>query len=49
VRNISKIATEKQAKLIHISTDYVFIGEKKFHLSYTEDDKTEPINLYGGK
>jgi len=47
VRNISKIATEKQAKLIHLSTDYVFNGEKNTHLSYTEDDKTEPINLYG--
>jgi len=47
VRNISKIATEKQAKLIHLSTDYVFNGGKNTHLSYTEDDKTEPINLYG--
>jgi len=47
VRNISKIAVEKRAKLIHISTDYVFNGEKNTHLSYTEDDKTEPINLYG--
>ncbi|MBU2496288.1 MAG: dTDP-4-dehydrorhamnose reductase [Candidatus Omnitrophica bacterium] len=47
VRNISKIALEKQAKLVHISTDYVFNGEKNKHLSYTEDDKTEPINLYG--
>ena len=47
VRNISKIAREKQAKLIHISTDYVFNGEKDTHLSYTEDDKTDPINLYG--
>ena len=47
VKNISRIATEKQAKLIHISTDYVFNGEKNMHLSYTEDDKTEPINLYG--
>jgi dTDP-4-dehydrorhamnose reductase len=47
VRNISKIATEKQAKLIHLSTDYVFDGEKNMPLSYTEDDKTEPINIYG--
>ena len=47
VRNISKIATEKQAKLIHLSTDYVFNGGKNTHLSYTEDDKTEPINIYG--
>jgi dTDP-4-dehydrorhamnose reductase len=47
VKNISKIAIEKQAKLIHLSTDYVFNGKKDTHLSYTEDDKTEPINLYG--
>jgi len=47
VRNISKIATEKQAKLIHLSTDYVFNGGKDIPLSYTEDDKTEPINIYG--
>ena len=47
VRNILKIATEKQTKLIHLSTDYVFDGEKGIYLSYTEDDKTEPINLYG--
>jgi dTDP-4-dehydrorhamnose reductase len=47
VKNISKIAIEKQAKLIHISTDYVFNGKKDMPLSYTEDDKTEPINLYG--
>ena len=47
VRNISKIATEKQAKLVHISTDYVFNGEKNMPLSYMEDEKTEPINLYG--
>lgn len=47
VRNISKIAVEKQAKLIHISTDYVFNGKKNTHLSYMEDEKTEPINIYG--
>jgi dTDP-4-dehydrorhamnose reductase len=47
VKNISKIATEKQAKLIHLSTDYVFNGEKDMPLSYIEDEKTEPINIYG--
>lgn len=47
VRNISKIALKKQAKLIHISTDYVFNGKKNTHLSYTEDEKTDPINIYG--
>lgn len=47
VRNISKIALKKQAKLVHISTDYIFNGEKDTHLSYTEDDKIGPINQYG--
>lgn len=32
------------AKLIHISTDYVFDGLKG---NYTEDSKPEPINYYG--
>ena len=34
VRNISKIAIEKQAKLIHISTDYVFNGKKYTFILY---------------
>lgn len=34
-------------KLIHISTDYVFSGEKEGFLGYTEDDEPEPINVYG--
>ncbi len=47
VKNISKIANEKQAKLVHISTDYVFNGKIDTNLSYAEDDKAEPINIYG--
>lgn len=33
------------AALIHLSTDYVFDGEKK--TPYTEEDKENPINMYG--
>ena len=47
VRNIARVALERQAKLIHISTDYVFSGEKEGFLGYTEDDEPKPINVYG--
>ena len=43
-RNIAKASQKTQAKLIYISTDYVFDGEKG---NYTEEDRTNPINTYG--
>jgi len=45
VRQLAEIAKAQQAKLIHISTDYVFDG--KSDESYTETDETNPINVYG--
>ena len=42
--NISKIAAKLGSKLIHISTDAVFSGNKKF---YVEEDEPNPINIYG--
>ena len=45
VKQLANIANEQKAKLIHISTDYVFDGES--NKSYTETDKTNPINIYG--
>ena len=45
VKQLAGIAKEQKAKLIHISTDYVFDGES--NKSYTETDKTNPINVYG--
>lgn len=45
VLNITKIAKELNAKLIHISTDYVFDGESESALF--EYDATSPIGVYG--
>ena len=45
VAQLAQIAKTQQAKLIHISTDYVFDGEN--NKPYTETDATNPINIYG--
>lgn len=43
--NISKAAREVGAKLIYISTDYVFDGTKTS--PYTPEDEPNPLNEYG--
>ena len=45
VSQLAQIAKNQKAKLIHISTDYVFDGGSD--KPYTETDKTNPINVYG--
>jgi len=47
VRNIALFSAKRQIRLIHISTDYVFDGWQKRTAAYSEDDKTNPINIYG--
>ena len=42
---LAEICSDKNAKLIHISTDYVFDGAKRE--PYTEADDAEPISVYG--
>ena len=44
-RSLAAIAREKEAKLIHFSTDYVFDGEKRE--PYVEEDAARPISVYG--
>lgn len=45
VSMLAKIAKRDSAKLIHISTDYVFDG--KNHRPYVESDPTDPQGVYG--
>lgn len=43
--NVAKACLAHQARLIHISTDFVFNGKK--NTPYTEQDEPDPINVYG--
>jgi dTDP-4-dehydrorhamnose reductase len=44
-RLLAEICREKNAKLIHFSTDYVFKGDKA--QPYVEEDEPDPISVYG--
>jgi len=45
VKQLAKIANNQQARLIHISTDYVF--DEESDKPYIETDTPNPINVYG--
>jgi dTDP-4-dehydrorhamnose reductase len=42
---LAEICARRKARFIHISTDYVFDGEKRE--PYTEEDEARPISVYG--
>ena len=45
VGNLAKVAAERGATMIHISTDYVFHGDRP--LPCEEDWETDPLGVYG--
>lgn len=45
VKNLAKIAQEYDIPLLHISTDYIFDGQKKD--AYFEEDEAQPLSIYG--
>ena len=46
-KNLAKSAKTVGAKLVHISTDYVFDGDLNVSKDYDEDDEKEPVTVYG--
>jgi dTDP-4-dehydrorhamnose reductase len=44
-RNLALVARELDAKVVHVSTDYVFNGAK--NQPYVEEDRAAPLNVYG--
>lgn len=48
VKNIALFSAEREIKLIHFSTDYIFDGRfEKDAMAYKEEDEPNPINIYG--
>ena len=45
--NLAKAAKANGAKLVHISTDYVFGGDLDISKDYKEDDAKAPVTAYG--
>ena len=45
VQKMAEVCQEKRARLFHISTDYVFSGDKQ--TPYIETDCPAPLNVYG--
>ena len=47
VQAMAQICASRQARFIHISTDYVFGGDTGRTQPFREDDPIAPVNIYG--
>lgn len=47
VTHMAEVCNRLNVRLIHISTDYVFGGDRERRTPYTEGDSTAPLNIYG--
>ncbi|MCI5114595.1 MAG: dTDP-4-dehydrorhamnose reductase [Candidatus Electrothrix sp. AW1] len=45
--HLAQVCAEQGARLIHISTDYVFAGDKPIPEPYTEQEPVHPLSMYG--
>ena len=46
-RNLARACAAADCRLVHISTDYVFDGQKKIPQPYREQDPVSPLSAYG--
>jgi dTDP-4-dehydrorhamnose reductase len=46
-RHLAESVERWGGKMVHISTDYVFGGQRPIPESYGEDDETAPVSVYG--
>ena len=47
VRDMAQVCAAKQARFIHVGTDYVFGGDATRRRPLREDDPIAPVNVYG--
>jgi len=46
-KNLAMVTNENNITLVHISTDYVFSGEKDIKEIYKEEEDKQPVTVYG--